>query len=53
MIQTMNALSELITTRSKLRVAYMMSRFPKLTETFILYEILAVEAQGTDVEIIR
>ncbi|MFO7321146.1 MAG: glycosyltransferase [Chloroflexota bacterium] len=32
-------------------VAYIMSRFPKLTETFILYEILAVERAGTPVEI--
>jgi glycosyltransferase involved in cell wall biosynthesis len=32
-------------------VAYVMSRFPKLTETFILYEILAVEAAGQPVEI--
>lgn len=34
-----------------LRVAYLMSRFPRLTETFILYEILALEAQGVGVEI--
>jgi glycosyltransferase involved in cell wall biosynthesis len=34
-----------------LRVAYLMSRFPKLTETFILYEILAIEALGVPVEI--
>jgi glycosyltransferase involved in cell wall biosynthesis len=27
-------------------VAYLMSRFPKLTETFVLYEILAVRRQG-------
>lgn len=27
-------------------VAYVMSRFPKLTETFILFELLAVEALG-------
>ncbi len=33
------------------RVAYMMSRFPKLTETFILYEMLAVQAQGATVEL--
>ncbi len=32
-------------------VAYMMSRFPKLTETFVLYEILALEKQGIRVEI--
>jgi len=30
-------------------VAYVMSRFPKLTETFILYEILAVEQLGQPV----
>jgi glycosyltransferase involved in cell wall biosynthesis len=34
-----------------LRVAYVMSRFPKLTETFILTEILAMEEQGIAVEI--
>jgi glycosyltransferase involved in cell wall biosynthesis len=33
------------------RVAYLVSRFPKLSETFVLYEILAVEAQGIAVEI--
>jgi len=30
------------------KVAYLMSRFPKLTETFVLYEILAVRRQGVD-----
>lgn len=34
-----------------MRIAYMMSRFPKLTETFVLYEMLAVEQQGVEVEI--
>ncbi len=34
---------------STLRVAYVMSRFPKLTETFILFEMAAVERQGTEV----
>lgn len=33
------------------KVAYMMSRFPKLTETFILYEIITLEKQGVSVEI--
>ncbi|MGH2427409.1 MAG: glycosyltransferase [Candidatus Limnocylindria bacterium] len=33
------------------RVAYIMSRFPKLTETFILYEILAMEGSGVRVEL--
>lgn len=33
------------------KVAYIMSRFPKLTETFILYEMLAVEQHGVQVEL--
>ena len=33
------------------KVAYMMSRFPKITETFILYEMLAMEQQGIAVEV--
>lgn len=33
------------------RVAYIMSRFPKLTETFILYELLAVERLGYRVDL--
>ncbi|HEY4634701.1 MAG TPA: glycosyltransferase [Candidatus Limnocylindrales bacterium] len=32
-------------------VAYLMSRFPKLTETFILFELLAVERLGQRVEL--
>ena len=36
---------------SPLRVAYIMSRFPKLTETFVLYEILQLKALGVQVEI--
>jgi glycosyltransferase involved in cell wall biosynthesis len=35
----------------RLRVAYVMSRFPKLTETFVLNEILEVERLGVDVSI--
>ena len=34
-----------------LRLAYLMSRFPKATETFILYEILELERLGHHVEI--
>lgn len=34
-----------------MKVAYIMSRFPKITETFILYEILAVKEQGVQVSI--
>ena len=37
--------------RSRLKVAYIASRFPKLTETFVLYEIGAVERQAVDVEL--
>jgi len=33
------------------KVAYVMSRFPKLTETFILYEMIAVEEQGVQVAV--
>lgn len=36
---------------SGLKVAYIMSRFPKLTETFILFEILAMRQLGVQVEI--
>ena len=33
------------------RIAYMMSRFPKITETFILYEMLAAENAAANVEV--
>ena len=33
------------------RIAYVMSRFPKLTETFILYELLALAKRGHVVEV--
>jgi glycosyltransferase involved in cell wall biosynthesis len=33
------------------KVAYVMSRFPRLTETFVLGELLAVEEQGHGVEL--
>jgi glycosyltransferase involved in cell wall biosynthesis/thymidylate kinase len=33
------------------RIAYVTSRFPKLTETFILAEILELQRQGVDVEV--
>src|SRR6266498_877229 len=32
-------------------IAYLMSRFPKVSETFILYEILELERLGMQVEI--
>ncbi len=34
-----------------MKIAYLMSRFPKITETFILYEILALKQQGIAVEV--
>lgn len=36
---------------SKISVAYIMSRFPKLTETFVLYEILQLEKLGISIEV--
>jgi glycosyltransferase involved in cell wall biosynthesis len=36
---------------SPIRVAYLMSRFPKLTETFVLYEMLELQRQGCLVEV--
>jgi glycosyltransferase involved in cell wall biosynthesis len=38
-------------TRRRPRIAYVMTWFPKLTETFVLYEMLAVEAEGARVEV--
>lgn len=35
----------------KRKIAYMMSRFPKVSETFILYEILELQKLGAHVEI--
>ncbi len=35
----------------KPKVAYIMSRFPKLTETFILFEMLTLRKLGTEVEV--
>lgn len=35
----------------RMRIAYIMSRFPTLTETFILNEMLAMESMGVDVEL--
>lgn len=34
-----------------MRIAYIMSRFPKLTETFILYEMIAMEETGETIEV--
>lgn len=40
-----------MTSPSRPVIAYMMSRFPKITETFILTEMIAVEAEGIAVEV--
>jgi len=37
--------------RRHCKVAYIISRFPTLTETFVLYEILDVTRQGVEVEL--
>lgn len=37
--------------RQRRTVAYTMSRFPKITETFILFEMLELERQGVRVEV--
>src|SRR5262245_50026996 len=42
---------KLLKKSQELKVAYIMSRFPKLTETFILYEMLAIRQQGIEVEV--
>lgn len=34
-----------------LKIAYMMSRFPKITETFVLFEMREIERQGHQVEV--
>ena len=36
---------------ARVRVAYVMSRFPKVTETFVLFEMLALEELGFEVEV--
>lgn len=35
----------------EIKIAYMMSRFPKLTETFILYEMIELEHLGAQIEV--
>lgn len=37
--------------RGRLKVAYVVSRFPKLTETFVLCEALAMEREGIEVDV--
>jgi hypothetical protein len=40
-----------MTTAPPLRVAYVMSRFPKLTETFVLEEMRALERAGVTIDL--
>lgn len=40
-----------VPTTGTLKVAYMMSRFPKITETFILFEIVAMRRAGVSVAV--
>jgi glycosyltransferase involved in cell wall biosynthesis len=35
----------------EMRIAYMMSRFPRITETFILFEIVELIRQGLDIRV--
>ena len=51
MLQAQENPREEMRPRQSSKVAYIMSRFPKLTETFILYEMLAVEGEGVQVEV--
>jgi glycosyltransferase involved in cell wall biosynthesis len=37
--------------KAPMRIAYLMSRFPKITETFVLYEMLAVKDLGHAVDV--
>lgn len=37
--------------KTRKRIAYVVSRFPKITETFILYEILELQRLGLDVSV--
>lgn len=39
-------------TPSPLRIAYLLKKFPRLSETFVLNEILAQEALGTQIEVL-
>ncbi|UCF35898.1 MAG: colanic acid biosynthesis glycosyltransferase WcaL, partial [Acidobacteriota bacterium] len=38
-------------TDTRRRVAYTMSRFPKLTETFVLYELVTLERLGFNISL--
>ena len=50
-VSTASPAAAAATAAPPLRVAYIMSRFPKITETFVLDEILALGARGVPVEV--
>lgn len=50
-LEPTNGKGDIAEPRSRLKIAYLVSRFPALTETFVLYEMLAIEQQGIDVEL--
>jgi len=49
--RALDSTTEALRLEGQPRVAYIMSRFPKLTETFILLEMLALVEQGVAVEV--
>lgn len=49
--QSKPLMKHLIANEQRLKVAYIMSRFPKLTETFILYEMLGMERAGVQIDV--
>lgn len=50
LIESENVAARQRRVQSSLKVAYLASRFPKITETFVLYEALAVGREGVQVD---
>jgi glycosyltransferase involved in cell wall biosynthesis len=50
-LSNFQAAQEISSKKSNQKIAYMMSRFPKLTETFILFEMVAMQQIGVQVEL--
>ncbi|HEX8982076.1 MAG TPA: glycosyltransferase [Ktedonobacterales bacterium] len=42
---------ELVISSPRVRIAYLLKRYPRLSETFILHEMLALEARGVDLHV--
>ena len=49
--QPMNVHNDFPTNVVAMRLAYLVSRFPKLTETFVLYEVTTMERLGFEVDL--